>query len=114
MKAKLFFFLFPTILFLSNSITAQHTPPPTKQTTVSIVSNPVKQTVNIEFIADKEISNLLVVLTDSKGNTLFLDNRYRFKGIYKKDLDLTQSGKGDYSLQIINDEEKINKTLTMQ
>jgi len=70
--------------------------------------------VNLEFTADKAIGNLLVVLSDNFGNTLFMDCQYNFKGLYKRTMDLSSYGKGDYHLKIVTDEEEVNKKLNIQ
>ncbi|MCW3075674.1 MAG: hypothetical protein JWO32_283 [Bacteroidetes bacterium] len=70
--------------------------------------------VDIEFSALKEISNLLVLITDSLGQTIFLDNQYRFKGNYKIHADLSNNLKGKYTVRIIGDEQKIDRKIDVQ
>ena len=93
------------------TIIAQTVQPISTSSDLKIVNDSIGHKVAIEFTADREISNLLVLIADSLGNTLFLDNKYRFKGIYKHSLDFKERGKDWYSLKIIKDEEQINKKI---
>lgn len=68
-----------------------------------------KKTITINFSSEKQVDNLLVRIADPLGNTVFLDNRYRFRGEYKKTVELAQLPKGDYSVEVINDDEKFSK-----
>jgi hypothetical protein len=67
--------------------------------------------IDIEFDNTKEIYNLLVLITDSTGRTIFLDNRYRFKGNYRHTVDMTGEKSGNYKLNVTLDETRINKNL---
>lgn len=62
--------------------------------------------LHISFTEPNRIDNLLVIVSDSTGRTIFLDNKYRFEGAYKHQLDLSRSGKGKYLLSIIKDREQ--------
>lgn len=72
------------------------------------------RSVQIEFTADENISNVLVLLVDNSGNTIFLENHNNFKGIYKRTVDLSKSAKGDYYLKITNDDETVNRKLKFE
>jgi len=67
--------------------------------------------VNVEFKVDTE-QDLLVIVTDSSGITIFLENQFRFKGVYKKSIDLP--GRGKFNLNVIKENEKINKSLFLK
>jgi len=82
-------------------------------TTVNVLTDANNNKVEIDFKNDREVQNLLVIITDSIGHTVFLQNLYRFKGPYKKSVDLKEAGKGRYTLMIIKDEEKIYKQINM-
>jgi hypothetical protein len=56
---------------------------------------------------------MLVVVTDSAGQTLYLDNRYRFKGPYRHRFDLGSPGKGTYRIEVIRDAEHTRKKITI-
>jgi hypothetical protein len=77
-------------------------------------SDPGKSTCTITFNSLKEIQNMLVLVTDNKGNTVFLENKYRFTGEYKRVVDLKDFAKGEFEVKIINDEEQIKRTVTMR
>jgi hypothetical protein len=78
---------------------------------VSVLAN---RSVQIEFAVDKNVRNVLVLLVDGSGNTVFLDSQYNFKGIYKRTIDLSKSPKGNYYLKIMNDDEVMNKKLDIE
>ncbi|MCW3104196.1 MAG: hypothetical protein JWO09_2636 [Bacteroidetes bacterium] len=61
--------------------------------------------ISLEFGSEKEIGNLLIVISDKDGQTVFLDNQYRFKGDYNKMIDLAETGAGAYTLKVVRDED---------
>lgn len=81
---------------------------------VRIVNDSINQKVHVELKANNEILNLLVLISNSSGQTIFLDNRYHFKGDYKHSVDLTGSGKGRYFLKIIGDEKHFDKSMSIE
>lgn len=83
-------------------------------TEIKAVSNSATGKLDVEFKNDIEVNNLLVIVTDSLGNTIFLENLYRFNGPYKKSIELTDKGKGSFTLHIIKDEERINRKLSLK
>lgn len=76
-----------------------------------IVHDSLTHHIRVEFGSDKEITNVLVLITDSLGNTLYLDNQYFFKGQYKHHFDMAGAGKGAYTVQVIKDGERIRKKI---
>ena len=83
-------------------------------TDVSIVTDPDKHKISIEVKQGTEISNLLVLVVNDTGHTVFMDDQSHFKGVYKNEVDLTHEGKGEYSLKIIADKEEINKKVVIR
>jgi hypothetical protein len=73
-----------------------------------------KKKIKIDLENDKVIYNLLVIISDSTGRTIFLDNQYRFKGNYSNTIDLETEKKGNYFLKIIKDEKRIEKNLRIE
>lgn len=78
---------------------------------IKIVNDLINHKVDIQFKADEEILNLLVLVSDSLGHTIFLDNQYRFKGNYIHSVDLKEVLKGRCFLKISRDGDLINRTL---
>ncbi len=70
-----------------------------------------RKMVNLEFISKEEIQDLLVIVHDSSGVTVFMDNQYRFKGNYKYTIDLKK--RGEYFLEIIRDEEHYTQKIKL-
>jgi len=89
-------------------LSAQLTPKtfPNIKYNVTILAN---KTVEIQFNAPQNIYNVLVVIRDDSGNTVFLENQYNFKGPYKRTVHL--SATGVYYLKIVNDDDIMNKKL---
>lgn len=103
MKHK--YFLITCLLFLiPPSLIAQATAPAAAYKAVSVINNTALKKVNIQFESEKEIENLLVIVFDRRGETIFLDNQYRFKGKYDQSIDLKEYGKGEFSLKVVRDE----------
>lgn len=83
-------------------------------TEIKAVPNSVTNKLDVEFQNEEQVDNLLVIVTDSSGQTIFLENLYRFKGAYKKSIELSEGGKGSFSLQVIKDAERIYKKLLVK
>ncbi|MBI2722049.1 MAG: hypothetical protein HYX39_07735 [Bacteroidetes bacterium] len=81
---------------------------------IKIINDSIDSKVKIDFKTDWEIDNVLVFITDPKGNTVFLENKYRFTGKYTKNVDLTPAGKGDFLLTIICDDEEVKRKLIIR
>ena len=107
-------FLLTVILSIALKSNAQTVSSPKNIDDVEVVNDKLNNKMNIEFSANKEIYNLLVLITDSIGQTVFLDNRYRFKGDYKHSIDFKEYNRGQYLVQIIGDNQKINKKIDVK
>lgn len=83
-------------------------------TEIKAIPNAVTGKLDVEFKNDTQVDNLLVIVTDSLGQTIFLENLYRFNGLYKKSIELSNRGKGSFTLHVIKDEERINKKLSLK
>src|SRR5258708_6879394 len=77
----------------------------------NVVIHHANNNVEIEFRQNKK-TNLLVLLADKTGHTVFLDNRHNFIGIYKQKFVVAK--KGEYFLKVIDDEGQISKTFTIK
>src|ERR1051326_8015938 len=102
-----------SVFFLLISISSFAQTVPEKKNDVQVHSDSLNQIINVEFPAQATIYNLLVHLNDSAGNTLFLDNQYKFSGNYKRSINLKKQGRGTYYLEIIKDNEHINKKIKL-
>ncbi len=80
---------------------------------VQLKADPSKKTILVSFIASQEIANMLVLVTDEKGNIIFLDNKYRFKGTYTHVISLKGEKGKTFEVQIKNDTDEIKKSLSM-
>lgn len=97
--------VFLTLVFLfgiSVGIKAQVT----GKTTLPPLPLAAGEPLKISFTEVKRVDNLLIIVSDSTGRTIFLDNKYRFEGAYNHQLNLSRSGKGKYTLSIIKDREQ--------
>lgn len=109
---KIFYLIFT--LFFTTNLTAQTTAAGKVQTNYDIIVDSLNYKLFVNLNLETVIYNLLVVVADSSGHTLFLDNKYRFNGLYNHQFDLSMSGKGVYYLSITIDEERINKKITIK
>jgi hypothetical protein len=78
---------------------------------VNLVDN---KEVVIEFDTDRVLDNVLILIVDGSGNTLFLDNQKEFKGIYKCSVDLSMYAKGNYFVNIKSEGEQKQAKLTIK
>jgi len=81
---------------------------------MKIQTDSIHQKIDIDFTTSNVIYNLLVHLNDSTGQTIYLDNQYLFSGHYKKSIDLKKQGKGTYFLEVIKDNEHLNKKIVLK
>jgi hypothetical protein len=65
------------------------------------VQDPKK--IKIDFFADKEIGSVLVMISDTLGQTIHMENRDRFKGSYSQTFDLWKQKKGTYLVEVSRD-----------
>lgn len=72
------------------------------------------RSINIEFDTEKPIANVLILVVDSAGNTIFMDNQSNFKGSYKCNIDMKLYNKGTYDVKIKSDGEEIDKKLSLK
>lgn len=99
MKIAFTFIVFTTLMFLLPPVSnAQES----AQRPLGLRLAKAAGKITLEFDADKKIYNVLVVVSDSLGTTLFMDNQYRFEGHYKSDIDLRKPG--NYSVDITCDD----------
>jgi hypothetical protein len=106
-------FLIAVLVLISTAIKSQERKIE-KTMNLYITNDPVNKNITITFRAEKEILNVLVLVYDQTGNTIFLDNKYHFRGDYKGLVDIKHLPEGDYTVSIINDDEKFNKKLITQ
>jgi predicted RNA-binding protein len=78
---------------------------------VNLVDN---KEVVIEFDTDQILENVLILIVDGEGNTLFLDNQKNFKGIYKCSVDMSMYTKGNYFVNIKSEGEQKQAKLTIR
>lgn len=94
--------LFSFSLLTFHISTAQNTASTSRAPEPVYMTNPVQVSVD----NDAPVENLLVVISDSTGQTIFLDNRFHLVGPYVRSIDLSRSGRGPYSLCIAKDEQR--------
>lgn len=78
---------------------------------VLIKTDSLTRKIEIQFECDQPVNNLLVMVNDSIGQTVFLETKYGFQGAYKHTVNLQPSGKGRYYLKIIKDEIRISRVI---
>jgi hypothetical protein len=108
------FFLILLFIGIVPVLNAQTQAPSKLKNDLKIETDGLNKKVDIAFGTEKEIYNLLVIVTDSLGQTVFLDNKYKFKGDYKHSIDFKEYKKGSYSVKIIADDEKVMKKIDVR
>jgi hypothetical protein len=78
---------------------------------INLVDN---KEVLIEFDTDTVLENVLILIVNDSGNTLFLDNQKKFRGIYKCSVDMSSYAKGDYFVNIKSENEQKQAKLTIR
>lgn len=99
------------LIVLSFSYKAQNVVEDTRS--VQVVADMHKQTLQITVPNQALITNLLVVVTDKNGELVFLDNKHRYKGDYKKNVNLAAYGKGEFIVQIDDGVQKTTRKIVM-
>ena len=65
----------------------------------------------LTFVSLQPVQNLLIIVQNKRGLTLFLENQYRFAGDYKRTIDLQDQPDGEYTRSITADDEKICQSI---
>lgn len=73
---------------------------------LKVNADSLARSYTIAFNAQSEVTNLLVRISSSAGETLFLDNQYGFTGSYSQVVKLLDQPPGVYILEIIKDDDK--------
>jgi hypothetical protein len=102
------------ILLLPVITTAQANKIQLSPSDVKTIVNSSSQEVTIELNVQETTENLLILITDATGQTVFLENLHRFRGLYKKNVDLKGTKKGKYLLKVAKDDEKVIKNIFVQ
>lgn len=88
------------VLFLVQTKAQQNTE------AIVVTTHPEQKKFELSFTAKNMSDNLLVVVSDNSGETIFLDNKKHFKGIYQKKIDLSAACPGICLVRITNDTER--------
>jgi hypothetical protein len=86
----------------------------TSDNKIRVTATADNQKIHLQFKADTETGNLLVIVTDKTGETIFIDNHSHFKGEYERDIDLAETIKGEYSICVRNDESIYNEQILIR
>jgi hypothetical protein len=109
------FFYYSIILLCSLfKVTAQTALQKKINTDIKITKEDINQRIDIEIKSNKTIDNLLIVITNTSGETVFLDNKYRFDGDYKHSVDLNTLPKGKYLVKINKNNERFEKKILLK
>jgi hypothetical protein len=111
-KPKLNLMILLLVLLVSTQARSQDAKPSAKPDyKINLVDN---KEVLIEFNSDTVVDNVLILVVDDSGNTLFLDNQKNFKGIYKCSVDMSNYAKGNYFVNIKSESEQKQAKLTIR
>lgn len=72
---------------------------------LKVNADSLARSFTIGFNAQNEVANLLVRVSNSSGETLFLDNQYWFTGSYSRVVKLLDQQPGLYILEITKDDD---------
>ncbi len=78
---------------------------------VRIFNDSILNKLEIEFDCVVPINDLLVLITDSSGNTVFLECQRMFSGKYKHTVDFNKCARGSYDIKIIRDNLRMNRRI---
>lgn len=73
-----------------------------------------RQAILVNYTPKGVVNNLLIHVNDSKGQTVFLENRYNVSGNYKCSVDIKGQPGGSYFVEIIGDSKHINKQIDIK
>ena len=101
---------FTTFQTLSNRIAAGDTE---LGENLNIYPNPTRGLFNISFIAE-ELDNFEITIIDAFGKLVFQEDKQDFIGEYTKQVDLSDSPRGIYMLQIRTKNSFVSKRIVLQ
>jgi hypothetical protein len=105
--SKILFFLF----CFSVSVFAMSQPHSQHLNGITILKE-TQERLLIKFKNEKPIHNLLVFVSDSAGQTIFLESIYNHKGVYNTYIDLPNHGRGQFTIHVNKDDERIIKVIS--
>jgi hypothetical protein len=85
-----------------------------KDDDVTLLIDENHRTVDLRFKATEEINDLLILVSNEQGETVFMDNKDHFKGEYKNTIDLNSFAKGEYSIKVKTDKNELNKEFVIE
>lgn len=74
--------------------------------TLSITQNQDSLSVSIKFLQESVAENLLIVISDTNGSTIFLDNKKNYSGHYNRSVDLSSACPGFCTIRISTEVER--------
>ncbi|MFM9986153.1 MAG: PDZ domain-containing protein [Flavobacteriales bacterium] len=77
---------------------------------ISFFPNPGNGLINLSFTT-QDRSDVKIIVFDSKGNTVYTEDRKEFDGNYKNTIDISTQPNGTYYLQIIQGEKSYSKKI---
>jgi hypothetical protein len=70
--------------------------------------------ITINFTVTSPAENVLILIRNEKGDLVFMENRNRFQGAYTRTINLKEVEGKKFDVQIKNDAEQINRTISMR
>ena len=80
---------------------------------LNIYPNPTKGIFNISFVSE-EVDNFEITITDAFGKMIFHEDEQEFIGEYTQKLDLSNSPRGIYMVQIKTQGSFVSKRIVLQ
>lgn len=81
---------------------------------ITLSADTANHTLSLCLSTLQTTENLLIVVSDSSGETIFLDNKRRFMGHYEKQIDLSAACPGYCTVRITKDEERFEYRVERQ
>jgi len=80
---------------------------------LNIYPNPTRGLFNISFIAEK-VDNFEITIVDAFGKLVSQEDKQDFIGVYNKQVDLSDSPRGIYMLQLKTQNSLVSKRIVLQ
>jgi len=81
---------------------------------VSVAKHADNEQITINFTVVAPVENVLILIRNEKGELVFMENRNRFQGAYTRTISLKEVEGKNFDVQIKNDAEQINRTISMR
>jgi hypothetical protein len=87
---------------------------PVNSEEIKIVTDSLHGKLDIEFECMHPVNDLLILMTDSLGEPVFIECQRMYSGKYRHSVDLRKCPRGNYNVKVIRDNSRIDRKIVVK